>query len=878
MSSKVSGDLRFMYPATAHGVQMPPMTSAFDGQLSALPISVEPPYDDPFAPDPLQGRSTRNLVRETWPQIGTMTARSDGRMSRSILGAPARSGGLVGTLIAEQGQMGAGGLLRGDLAAERVEQTAEPVPVDWTRRSRAAQRADAVWRQVESVPYPDDDVFDLDDNLPIELDMADQETLRVQQMVDAQEVERARAQQDLLRFTRAAAEAEQVSRAALQDQNSQSRSVAVSSLLTKGSPNGPAVKTEPSAKPMMQPIFEPLHNAREIAKQLVLLEDHLAHPSRRCHDCIRKHLLTAEGLADEAVTLDETGAHRDRFRAAAQELRDIAKVFTAGGDRDRLQSRVRELRKQMSKDGFGAMEDRTPEHVNADRMGAGGSFASVQAPMPPVRTAMGAAAPVLAQVTPGAVIAYRVGGNWMPGQVTGVGPGEVKIRSIVVSTYGSGTRKFGEPLSLRGSEAQLRDLVLPLNLNPISVELQGKSIRGYTVEGKTISGTPVVLKPEQLFFADLIQGVFDKVMDDPCGSVGVVGSHLLSGTGCMINVPAQLARMAVITAWYESHLNPTVSNTKPPDDSWGLFQLNRDGGIGKGHEPAALLDPVNNATILAAVLKKHIKIFATLIRREAALQPTSVGEWIGVFTSKIQRPKHPELSARARAKTADQVFPGRPSNSLASAKPPAAPQQAALPDGGTVTRAPRPGEDVVLDTTGSLLQQGNSLRAKMLLGKFPQEAGSILGMDEAVSQVLDNRAVPLDLDSENAKMIGRLARLWLGFGRRTGFAPASMRAAYLYRMCVDMKGYVEALRVVRLQTQGSTLATEAETLITDALRASPELAPALRPQEAPAPAAAGGYTTTQKAILGAGALLFGTVAVIALRARVNADEIMRSRQ
>ena len=51
---------------------------------------------DPFAPDPLQGRSTRNLVRETWPQIGTMTARSDGRMSRSILGAPARSGGSAG--------------------------------------------------------------------------------------------------------------------------------------------------------------------------------------------------------------------------------------------------------------------------------------------------------------------------------------------------------------------------------------------------------------------------------------------------------------------------------------------------------------------------------------------------------------------------------------------------------------------------------------------------------------------------------------------------------------------------------------------------------------------------------------------------------------
>ena len=875
MSSKGSGDRRFMYPATDRGVRMPPMTSAFDGQLSALPISVEPPYDDPFEPHPLDGASTRNLVRETWPQIGTMTARSDGRMSRAILRAPARSGGLVGTLIAEQGQVGASGMIRGDLAAERVVQTSEPTPVDWTRRSRASQRADAVWRQVESVPYPDDDVFDLDDNLPIELDMADKDTLRVQQMVDAQEVERARAQQDLLRFARAAAEAEQVSRAALQDQNSQSRSIAVSSLLAKGSA---AVKTEPSAKPMMQPIFEPLHNAREIAKQLVLLEDHLAHPSRRCQDCIRKHLLTAEGLADEAVTLDEAGMHRDRFRVAAQEIRDIAKVFTAGGDRDRLQSRVRELRKQMSKDGFGAMEDRTPEHVNADPLGMMGSFAPEPEGVASARTVMGATMPALTRVAPGAVVAYQLGGNWMPGQVTSVGPGEVKVKPITPSSYGSGsTRGFGTPLTLRGSEAQLRDFVLPLNLNPISVELRGTSIRGYTVEGKTISGTPAVLKPEQLFFADLIQAVFDKVMDNPCGSVGV-GANLLSGAGCMVNVPAQLARMAFITAWYESRLDPTVSNTQRPDDSWGLFQLNRNGGIGKGYAPSMLLDPVANATILAAVLKKRISIFASLIKREAALQPTSVGDWIRVFTVQIQRPASPALSGEARAKTADQVFPGRPGNSLASAKPPAAPQQAALPDGGTVVRTPRPGGEVVPDSTGSLLQQGNSLRAQSLMGRFPQEAGQILGMDGAVSKLLEDRATPIDLDSENARVIARAARAWLGLGRRTGFPPAAMRAAYLYRLCADMRGYVEALRVVSMQTQGTTLSTEADTLIADALRASPELAQPLRPQGAAAPEAKGGYTTTQKALMGAGFLLFGAVTVAALRAQRTTDPFLRRPQ
>jgi hypothetical protein len=57
----------------------------------------------------------------------------------------------------------------------------------------------------------------------------------------------------------------------------------------------------------MQPIFEPSHNLREASKQMVLLEDHLFQPPRRCKDCIRKHMLTAEGLAEEAATLDKEG-------------------------------------------------------------------------------------------------------------------------------------------------------------------------------------------------------------------------------------------------------------------------------------------------------------------------------------------------------------------------------------------------------------------------------------------------------------------------------------------------------------------------------------------------------------------------------------------
>jgi len=55
--------------------------------------------------------------------------------------------------------------------------------------------------------------------------------------------------------------------------------------------------------------MNPLFNLREICKQSLLLEDHLSHPSKRCRDCINKHCLTIEALAEEAVSLDKTGEH-----------------------------------------------------------------------------------------------------------------------------------------------------------------------------------------------------------------------------------------------------------------------------------------------------------------------------------------------------------------------------------------------------------------------------------------------------------------------------------------------------------------------------------------------------------------------------------------
>jgi hypothetical protein len=55
--------------------------------------------------------------------------------------------------------------------------------------------------------------------------------------------------------------------------------------------------------------------------------------------------------------------------------------------------------------------------------------------------------------------------------------------------------------------------------------------------------------------------------------------------------------------WEESGFDPENSNTKLPDDSWGLFMLNRNGGQGKGYSPAYLKNPSNNAQIAYPAIK-----------------------------------------------------------------------------------------------------------------------------------------------------------------------------------------------------------------------------------------------------------------------------------
>jgi len=95
----------------------------------------------------------------------------------------------------------------------------------------------------------------------------------------------------------------------------------------------------------MLPIFEPRHNLRETCKQFVLLEEHLRNKRKFCKDCIRKHLLTIEGLVDEALGLDKTGQMNSLLTDTSNEVRTISRLFVEGSDPAALSQRVRKLRK-----------------------------------------------------------------------------------------------------------------------------------------------------------------------------------------------------------------------------------------------------------------------------------------------------------------------------------------------------------------------------------------------------------------------------------------------------------------------------------------------------------------------------------------------------
>lgn len=100
-------------------------------------------------------------------------------------------------------------------------------------------------------------------------------------------------------------------------------------------------------------LHNPVFNLREIAKQLILLEDHLAHPHKTCPDCIRKHLMTIEALAEEATSLDTMKILQLEQGSVTEETAELARKWMEnivdGRPLQEIGAGVRRLRKELAK-------------------------------------------------------------------------------------------------------------------------------------------------------------------------------------------------------------------------------------------------------------------------------------------------------------------------------------------------------------------------------------------------------------------------------------------------------------------------------------------------------------------------------------------------
>jgi hypothetical protein len=105
----------------------------------------------------------------------------------------------------------------------------------------------------------------------------------------------------------------------------------------------------PDGKALL-PVLEPMFNMREMCKQSILLEDHLFQSGKRCEDCICKHFLTIEALAEEALTLDKDKKHKDYLQDLPDRIRAIQAEYLNLEDKNNVHDiaqKLRVIRKEM---------------------------------------------------------------------------------------------------------------------------------------------------------------------------------------------------------------------------------------------------------------------------------------------------------------------------------------------------------------------------------------------------------------------------------------------------------------------------------------------------------------------------------------------------
>jgi hypothetical protein len=106
----------------------------------------------------------------------------------------------------------------------------------------------------------------------------------------------------------------------------------------------------------LYPILNPKFNMREVAKQCLLLEDHLNNKNKRCIDCIKKHMLIIDGLLEEAVSLEQNNRERDLYRSKHKEWVLIEKEYSNNSNDnntlDNISKQIRLFRKPLVYDYF----------------------------------------------------------------------------------------------------------------------------------------------------------------------------------------------------------------------------------------------------------------------------------------------------------------------------------------------------------------------------------------------------------------------------------------------------------------------------------------------------------------------------------------------
>jgi hypothetical protein len=102
--------------------------------------------------------------------------------------------------------------------------------------------------------------------------------------------------------------------------------------------------------PPQLPISDPRYNIREVVKQMLLLEQHLLEESKYCPDCISKHILTIEALAEEGQNLDKSQEWSKTFTPLVGKSRVWAAAFTKGVPVKVIGQDVRQIRKSLAPD------------------------------------------------------------------------------------------------------------------------------------------------------------------------------------------------------------------------------------------------------------------------------------------------------------------------------------------------------------------------------------------------------------------------------------------------------------------------------------------------------------------------------------------------